>query len=490
MPRACPECDRTWDHGASFCGACGTPLGSTPPAEKQGPRSGLVLGAILAVAVAVAATLAVPRVDLPSLGGDPGDDEVALPSDVDDPGPTTTASDAPVRCVGRESPTACVLWHVETEDPQSLGPRFHGLDVLVGSGPAGGLQVREADTGELRWSRDDLPETWPLGVVDDVVLARTGSVTRAFDVRDGSELWDRTGYRTQGFSLGLEPPSVVLGRGELGDSDGSTALVALEPQQGEVRWEWTPPWDGGIRSVTSTSPDALLVSGAGRLARIDAATGRTQWTVETLDSAYLQPRPPDRVAAQPLDQGPDTSPLVIHDAASGEVLHRLPSGSAVMSHLIVDGVLVVHRPFEQTVDGYSMGSNQQVWSHELQDGGALGFPAGRAAHTSVVVMNDDATQVRRLDPATGEPLWRVDLPASPRTENSSAYLGQPMLVDDHVVVEDPSSVITVLDLATGRRRVRVDGGPELGVRSLDPLTVVREDEWLRIDVRDPSDVGQ
>lgn len=496
MPRACPVCGRTWDHDASFCGACGTLLDTTrngapqegspaaPRARTRGLRPGLVVVAILATAVVAA--LAVPRVDFPSLGADRVDDEVALPSDVDEPAPTTAASDAPVRCVGLQSPTACILWRVETDGPQPLGPRLPGLDVLVGSGP-GGLQVREADTGELRWSRDDLPEMWPLGVVGEVVVARTRSLTQGFDAEDGSELWARTGLRPVGPPLQLDPPAVIMGRG---DSDGTTALVALEPRDGDARWEWTPPWDGAVRSVTSTSPDALLASGAGRLARIDARTGTTVWTTETLDGAHLQPRPPGLVAAQTTVLGPDTASLVLHDAATGEVVHRVGSGGTVMSHLVVDGVLVLHRPAEQTIAGVALDSGRQVWRHDVQEGGSLAFPVDRAARDAVVVMEDGATRVRRLDPSTGKPLWQVDLPESPRGANSSAYLGQPMLVDDHVVVEDPSSVVTVLDLGTGDQRVRVDGGRELDVRSLDPLTLVREDEWFRIDVRDPTDTDQ
>lgn len=494
MPRACPTCGRTWGPDAAFCGACGTHLDPSPdgpwdqdPAHApngSGPSRGLVLVAVLAVAVAAA--LAVPRVDLPSLGTDRVDDEVALPDDVDSPRPTPTASEGPVRCLGVASPTACIMWQVETRGPQPLGPRLPGTDVLVSSGP-NGLQVREAATGELRWSRDDIPEVWPLGVVDDVIVARTRSLTQGFAVRDGAALWAKTGLRPVGAALRLEPPSVVLGRG---DSDGTRTLVALDPGGGDVRWEWDPPWTGTIKSVASTSPDAVLATGAGRLARIDAATGQTVWTVDTVEGAYLQAHPPGHVTAQPLDQDDGTAPVLVHDTTTGEVVQQLSDGGVVMSHLVTAGVLVVHRPAEQTVDGLSLRTGQPVWSHPLRPRGSLGFPVDEPSRGPVVVMDDEARLVRRLDPTTGELLWEAELPTSPRGANSSAFLGQPMLVADHVVVEDPSSVVTVLDLATGRQRARVDGGLQLDVRSLDPLTLVRGNEWFRIDVRDATEAIQ
>lgn len=490
MARACPTCGRSWGPDATFCGACGTLLGPAPPQPTEpssvarGRRAGLI---VLTALVVAAAVLAVPQVSFPSLSPKDVDDEVELPTAVG-AAPTTPADDSgdPVRCVGHQSPAACIVWQVETRGSQPLGPRLPGIDLLVGSGP-GGLQVRETDTGEVRWSRDDLPEMWPLGVVNGVVVARTRSLTQGFDARDGSALWAKTGLRPVGLPLQLDPPAVLLGRG---DADGTTALIALEPRDGDARWEWTPPWEGVVTSVASASPHAILASGAGQLARIDATTGQTLWTVQTLEDAYLQAHPPAHVAAQSLEQGPESTELVIHDATSGHIVQQVPEGGAIMSHLVVDGVIVVHRPPEQAVEGISLETGERVWSHNLRESGALGFPVTPSARGPVVVLDDDATRIRRLDPSTGEPLWQVDLPASSRAANSSAYLGQPMLVDDHVVVEDPSSVITVLDLATGGQRVRVEGGRQLDVRSLDPLTLVRDDQWMRIDVRDPASGDQ
>lgn len=487
MSRACPACGRQWDVDAVFCGACGAALASSEvapdrPSGAPRPRRGLVLLGFVALAVAVA--LAVPRVEFPALGGDAVDDQVALPTDVDGPSPSAAASDRPVRCVGVRPPTACIMWQVKTRGPQPLGPRLPGADVLVSSGP-NGLQVREADTGDLRWSRDDIPEVWPLGLVDDVIVARTRSLTQGFDVRDGSALWAKTGLRPVGPTLSLAPPAVLLGRGA---SDGTGTLVTLDRRDGEVRWEWSPPWEDTVTSVASTSPDAVLAAGAGRLARIDAATGETAWTVDTAAGAHLQAHPPSHVTAQAIQRDEESAPLVIHDAATGEVVQRLSDGGDVMSHLITQDVLVVHRPASSSVDGLALGTGRPMWSHALQERGSLGFPVGQRSGGAVVVMDDEARHVRRLDATTGEPMWEADLPASPRRPNSSAFLGQPMLVGDHVVVEDPSSVVTVLDLATGRQRARVDGGLQLDVRSLDPLTVVRGNQWMRIDVG-AADVG-
>lgn len=490
MNRTCPECGRDWARDATFCGACGAHLDPTPAASAGGtgtvsPRRGVLVGLALLVAVGMGIVLVRATGDVPA--ADP-DDTVALPTPDPEGTVATPTGPTPVRCTRARVPLECLAWEVDTGHEISLGPRLPGAGILVDT-TADELTAREPGTGGMAWRRGDLGELRPQAVVDGVlVLARRDGSVRALDAATGADLWTRNGLVpvAQGAHR-LDTAVVVAGRRPDGGGPPST-LVGLDPRTGTERWEWTVPWEDGIgTSVQAAAPDGLFVTGARRLARVDAATGRTDWVVETLAEAYLQVQPPGHVSAQQL--GTRSSPqLWLHDLASGQVDLRMPA-TRVVSHQVVGDVVVVNAPAEGVVRGMELSTGELRWQYVVDTSAALGFPYSPADPTAVVVLEREANRVLRLSPATGEAIWEAELPAARPSPGSGTFFGQPMLVGDVVVVEDTSSVITLLDAATGRERLRVAGDPALDVRSLDPLTLVQGQRWMRVDVppADPAD---
>ena len=75
-------------------------------------------------------------------------------------------------------------------------------------------------------------------------------------------------------------------------------------------------------------------------------------------------------------------------------------------------------------------------------------------------------------------MWSAEVPTAPFEANSSSFLARPLLGDGQVLVEDTSSVVTVLDLADGAPVVTIDGGADLDVRLSDPLLLLRDGELL------------
>lgn len=494
VPRACPACDRTWGSDATFCGACGALLdpAAVAPAHPSGgtrPRRGLAIAAVLAVAVVV--TLAVPRVELPSFGGNGiEDDDIALPTEA--VGPTARTPSASgrgdVSCSRSRVPTDdCFLWRV---DGAIGGPGITSLvraGILLTSGEDATV-ARDIETGEQRWERDDLgTPVFPLLATDAViaVFGRDGRV-RGLGVTDGTERWS-----FRGVPLGLDPSRtngvLPLGVRDAADED-PTGLVGLDADDGVVRWEWAPPWSGPIGSVTIT-PDAVFATGAGRLARVDAATGRTEWAVDTAADAYLQYHDQGVVTAHgptgdQSTRAEDDAGLVLHAAATGEVLQRL-GATTLMSHVVTAGRLVVHDPSDAAIRGLDLATGDVLWTRPLEGRGSLGMTTD-GSPPLVVVMERGADRVSRLDPRSGEPLWQATLPRSAAHAGSSAFLGQPRVAGDRVVVEDENSVVTVLDADDGRELVSLDGGVGLDVRSTQPLVLVHRGDMMAVDVEGPE----
>lgn len=484
--RTCPSCGRGWRHDADWCGACGarlTDVGTvdeqaTPRLTARSPVRWWVLAAtlsVVAVAVVVLAGIGPGGLD----GADVGDDTIELPTEMSTAAPSPSGP-VPVRCTQDRVIVDCLAWDVDAGGPVSLGPRLPDSAVLVDRRPEG-ITVRDAATGEVRWSREDVGRAPPLRVVGDVLLIRAGPTSvAALDLDDGSEQWRAGDVRSVGMLPEL-PDLAVLGRV---DEDAVDGLVALDPASGEVVWEWEAPWDAPIASAAQAiAPDMLLVTGGGRLARLDGGTGTTVWDVETLPGGYLQAQPPDHVSVQQLTEGDDPR-LWIHEAATGARVLEM-AAARIASHLVTGDRLVVHAPAEGVVRAHDLATGEELW-HLLLDGGpgALGFPATAAApRDALVVLERGSRLVTRLDPATGDPLWSVRLqPSASRATNGGTFLGTPAILDHHVVVEDTSSVVTVLDLATGEERVRVAGAPDLDVRSLEPLTLVQGSRWMAVAV--------
>ena len=492
MSRRCPACGRTWPEGAGFCGACGALLdtpedtGTTDPARGRG-RQRIAAATVVAVVAVGAFIAALPAVDLPGVGSsDLGDDTVALPTapGTSSPG-APTGQAGPIRCTRARVPVDCLAWDVDAGGTISLGPRLPGAGALV-DGQEDQLTVRDPETGEVVWSRDGLGDSVPLMVVDDVlVLGGRDQPVRGVRLDDGEVLWSAAGLQGVGSLPHTDPAVVVLGRRAPRGPD-VTALVGVDPTTGTVRWEWTPGWSGTVQTALQPAgATGVLATGNGRLARLDVATGTTVWEVETLPDAYLQAHASGYVSAQQLGSSADPH-LWIHDMQTGAVAQQM-SATRIATHLVVDGTVVVHAPSEGVVRGMDLRTGESRWRVLLDGAGALGYPVTAADGGEVVVLERDAGRVTRIDPTSGAPTWEARLQRSAATTESTTFFGQPMLVDDVVVVEDTSSVVTVLDVTTGEERVRVGGDPQLDVRSLEPLTLVQGSRWMRVEIPPAGD---
>ena len=226
--------------------------------------------------------------------------------------------------------------------------------------------------------------------------------------------------------------------------------------------------------------DAVVVVGPGRLASIDGRDGTTTWVADTVDDGYPTVQPPDHVAVQQLAEG--EAALWVHDGATGEVVLRT-TGDGITDLVVVDGAAITHDPTEQELRAVDLATGDLLWRRDAHPGIELAGSADPSAATAALVLRDGRSgTVTRRAPRTGDAVWTTEVPLGRLTRSTSTFLGRPQVVDDLVVVEDEASVVTVLDLATGTERVRIDAGPALDVRSFAPLTLLRDDTWIAVDL--------
>jgi glucose dehydrogenase len=143
--------------------------------------------------------------------------------------------------------------------------------------------------------------TTPLIVGDTVYVQDLTGTVRAIDRATGAVRW-----QADQRNLLVGPNGVAVGWGMVFANDGSSGVVALDAASGEVRWRKTvvtTPSEGidiqptvfGNRVLVSTVPISIrgIYRGGdrGMIHALDAATGRTAWTFDTIESPDLWGRP-------------------------------------------------------------------------------------------------------------------------------------------------------------------------------------------------------
>ncbi len=139
--------------------------------------------------------------------------------------------------VGIDANSGRALWSVPRNQQYVVKP---GAGVLFGS-QSSGISAFDPRTREPRWATAPTPPRFLQVVVDGRVIANSPGVQAAFDVRDGSLLWERhdpTSGEVTAAGRGLlvfAPPS-----GASGD------VVAVDVPTGAARWQQAKLEGGGL----------------------------------------------------------------------------------------------------------------------------------------------------------------------------------------------------------------------------------------------------
>ncbi|MCC6305031.1 MAG: PQQ-binding-like beta-propeller repeat protein [Rhodobacteraceae bacterium] len=190
------------------------------------------------------------------------------------------------RLVALDAASGDELWTQRFDAPVTAAPTVDGDLVYVVAGDGTGWAV-DALNGRIRWQIPGTPA--PAGMVggpgpavtDRMVLLpfASGEVVAALKL-GGLRVWSATlagqrrGFAYTGVSDITGDPVVVGDVAYVGTQSGR--LAAFDLATGERRWTAT---EGALSPVWPVGGALFLVSDAGALVRLDAATGATVWSV-------------------------------------------------------------------------------------------------------------------------------------------------------------------------------------------------------------------
>jgi len=171
-------------------------------------------------------------------------------------------------------------------------------DTVFNSAYEDGLYALSAEDGSVKWSVDGNWFGMSPTVADGSVFTLSYDGSRggmhAFDVSDGSKLWERQIDVSGAFAASEDTlyltthPEVIEPKRDLSDS----RLVALDAETGETRWEQQTP----VATTPTLADGTLYVGGrtelrTGMVAAYDASSGEEKWRFTRSESYSGDTRP-------------------------------------------------------------------------------------------------------------------------------------------------------------------------------------------------------
>lgn len=243
-----------------------------------------------------------------------------------------------------------------------------------------------------------------------------------------------TGVRQWHTDLPGEPSGLlstggsVLYVGTTGPSGGA-GLHALALSSGATRWQ--RGFDGGTSGVALRDGTVYAGTMEGRVAAVEATTGRNVWTTDGLATIQAAPAVDDRAVYA----GDADGSVVAVDAESGGLRWtastnwRVWGGPRVIGRrLLVGG--------KNLLFAFDPATGDRRW--ETLVAGRVQYPV--SGHDSAAYVAAAST-VHRIEPSTGERVWRFDA--------DNLVGGSPAVAGDRIYVASHDHHLYAVDSATG-----------------------------------------
>ncbi|MFC6951754.1 PQQ-binding-like beta-propeller repeat protein [Halorubellus litoreus] len=241
----------------------------------------------------------------------------------------------------------------------------NGRTFTVGWG--GTVRAFDVTTGVERWSADAPGRCVAApAVANGVVYVVTTSVTAAYEMGNGTELWsvDRGGFAAPTVHDGtVYVPGASPGMGEYDDTFEPTAIAALSAADGSA--EWTANADALLDTTPAVADGTVVVGTEAGVWALDPESGDTTWKTTISEGHSSTVTVADGVA-----YGQSDGTMYAIDVASGDVSWTRDIGStpapragsginpprwfadAVFSAAVRDGVVyaTIHDPTDEYED--------------------------------------------------------------------------------------------------------------------------------------------
>jgi outer membrane protein assembly factor BamB len=256
-----------------------------------------------------------------------------------------------------------------------------------------------------------------------IFAAGQGGTLRALDQGSGNVVW----------SLSGRPGVLSAGNGILVLRQHDGGVLALEPSNGEIRWQAGTGVSG--RTPAAVADGRVVVAGQG-VAALDAGDGRTLWSAELGPVAA----PPLAVGALVLLGGEDGT-LYCLDAASGARLWSYHAGSPLAAPPLVDERLrvLLGTGDRRVVALLADKLGRERWRFKV--GGDVHSPPALFEERVLVAAYDAVLYA--FGRGNGHLAWRAPLPSRP--------LSGPLLLRGAALVACQENEIVGFDAHTGKR---------------------------------------
>lgn len=345
------------------------------------------------------------------------------------------------------------------------------------------VSIGEGDSRRARITADPV-------VAGGVIYTLDARATVTATATSGAPVWSRT------LSLGSDDLSdasgggITVSGGQVYVSTGFGTVTALDAATGAVRW--VQDLDAPVAAPATVRGDLVYVVGRNSVAlALDAATGRIQWQV-TGNPSLANVAGGASVAVN--------DSIAVVPFASGEVVGTFPQGGlrrwsvtvtgsrlgqavATITDIASDPVIVGNRVYVGNFGGrvvaLSTANGDRVWTAGEGAQSPI-WPAGNA-----LFLVNDVNQLVRLDAATGQPVWRIDLPDLPSARNArrKEVVGHygPILAGGRLIVASSDGFVRQYDPTSGALlgSIPLDGGAASApVVAGETLYVVSKDGQL------------
>jgi outer membrane protein assembly factor BamB len=327
-----------------------------------------------------------------------------------------------------------------------------GLALLVGSagGSAGESGRHGSATTAHAAARRRVAPRWAVSLADQpqavavtgrVVVALGTSTLYAFDDR-GRELWR--------VAVGA-PNRWLTARGHTAVVSTAAGWRGFDLADGHALWTLhtaAPPGPVALGGDPG-APIAVLGTTDGGLAGVDARTGRQRWAIR-LDARLRGGIATDDASnsAAVVTAGPAATWLQAVDLQTGAPRWRNEIPGAAGTPAAYGGTVVVGAGdghFDSRLTAFEAVSGRERWYAQVPASFQSELRPSADAHQVVAV--DQLGHVTAVDRASGDLRWSTDL-------HDTVLIGQPVMVDDMVLVTDSARELVTLEAATGRVRAR------------------------------------